>query len=291
MRLSQCKIEIPEETVRKLKDYFPDKIFNSHFPANFEGKSDKYAYIVLVDRQSNHYSIAVRDDIDSIPVTLWEYDRALYHYEYNFGIDIDVTGIGEHIQKNIKREAEKAFTRIVSKRTRKEQKIQTQIETKKFNKFIYSIISSLKKYVTQEVISKLNNDENFKRFLVWQILSGIPHFNYKLPSANWMFTKSGMYDISSPDFPYIYEVSSKSNILAIETSEIRDLEEGRPFIYNNMIEKLRNEELNMYPSSRFFNKATEIRARVMQIVKRMNTNIFEALSICPVNVEGEIKII
>jgi hypothetical protein len=253
MRLSQCEKHISKELAEKLRNCFPKKEFRSYFPANFENISDNYGTVVLVDRNYNQYSIAVRNDIESIPVTLWEYDRALYHYEYNFGIDFSIEEIGNHLEKSIKKEAEKAFTRIASKRTRKQQKDQTIFETRKFNRFLYSVISSLEEYVNQEIISTLNNDEEFKKFLVWQILSGIPHFNYKLPSANWTFTKSGIYDISYPDLPYIQNVSDNSIIMAIETSnKIKDKEKGRPFKYNHAIERLKQEKVDLYPCPLFY---------------------------------------
>jgi len=292
MRLSQCEMDFPEELIDTLKAQFPALEFRDHFPANFEGYSGNYGDIVLVDRHHNQYSIAVKTGVQTIPVTLWEYDRALYHYENNFGFGLGIQRVGRHIESSIKKRAEKSFSRIASKRTRKEQKNQTRIENDQFKKFLSEAISSYRDYVTQEVISTLNNNEDFKRFVTWQILSGIPHFNYKLPSAKWMFTNSGMYDISSPETPYVVTLADKSTMRAIETSKgIRDKQEGRPFKYNNAIDRLQNEDIELYPAKRFFDKITEIRARVMQLSKKMEVSIFEAMSFISIGVEGEIEVL
>ena len=292
MRLSKCDSKsYSKEFIEKLKNCFKDIEFRSSFPANFEGKSDNYADIVLVDRYHNQYPIAIRENIKSIPITIYEYDRALYHYDTNFKIKTNIESIGRTIESNIKKQAEKAITNIASKTKRKDQKIQLQKEEKFFNKFFRTEIDTLKMYVTNDILTTLNSNENLQRFTIWQVLSGIPHFNYKLPSANWLYTKNGMYDISSPDTPYIENIWKKSTILAYETKDgIKDKEEGRPFKYNNSIERLKKEEVRLFPALRFFNKVTEIRARVMQIIKRMDSNIFDALSFTSIGIKGKINL-
>lgn len=292
MRLSKCDSKsYSKEFIEKLQSCFPNTEFRSSFPANFEDKSDNYADIVLIDRYYNQYSITIKEDMQSIPVTIWEYDRALYHYDTNFKIKTNIESIGRTIESNIKKQAEKAITNIASKVKRKDQKIQLKKEEKFFNKFFRTEIDTLKMYVTNDILLTLNSNEKLQKFVIWQVLSGIPHFNYKLPSANWLYTKNGMHNISSPDTPYIENVWKKSSILACESKDgIKDKEEGRPFKYNNSIEKLKKEEVRLFPAVRFFNKVTEIRARVMQIIKRMDNNIFDALSFTSIGIKGKINL-
>jgi len=292
MRLSKCDTKIfSKELIEKLKNCFSNTEFRNYFPANFENKSDKYADIVLIDRYHEKYPIAIREDIKSIPITVWEYDRALYHFDTNFKIKTNIESIGKTIESNIKKQAEKAISNIASKRKRIEQKIQLQKEEKIFNKFFRTEIDTLKMYVKNDILVTLNSNESLQRFVIWQVLSGIPHFNYKLPSAKWLYTKNGMYDISSPDTPYIKDIWKKSTILACESeNSIKDKEKGRPFRYNNSIEKLKKEKVRLFPAVRFFNKVTEIRARIMQIIKRMDNNIFDALSFTSIGMKGEINL-
>lgn len=293
MRLSKCDEKVfSKEYIKKLENCFSNTEFRSSFPANFESKSDKYADIVLVDRYYNQYPIAIREEVKSIPISIWEFDRALYHYDINFKIKTNIENIGKTIESNIKKQAEKAIGNIASHRKRIDQKIQLQKEEKFFNnKFLKTEIDTLKMYVANDILLTLNSNENLQKFIIWQVLSGIPHFNYKLPSAKWLYTKDGMYDISSPDTPYIEKVWKKSSVLACEMKDgIVDKEQGRPFKYNNSIEKLKNEEVKLFPAVRFFNKVTEIRARLIQIIKRMDNNIFDALSFTSIGVKGKINL-
>lgn len=292
MRLSKCDSKLySKKTIKKLENCFPNIEFRSSFPANFEGKSDNYANVVLLDRYHKQYSIAMREDIKSIPITLYEYDRALYHYDTNFKIKTNIESISKTIESNIKKQAEKAMYNIASKRKRKDQKIQLEKEEIFFNKFFRTEIDTLKIYVVNDILVTLNSNESLQRFVIWQVLSGIPHFNYKLPSAEWLYTRNGMYNIASPDTSYIRDIWKKSLVMAYETKDgIKDKEEGRPFKYNNSIEKLKLEEVKLFPATRFFNKVTEIRARIMQIIKRMDNNIFDALSFTSIGIKGKINL-
>ena len=292
MRLSKCDYKVlSKKYIKKLENCFSNTEFRSSFPANFENKSDKYAEIVLVDRYYKQYPISLKNHIKSIPINIWEFDRALYHYDINFKIKTNIEDIGKTIESNIKKQAEKAIGNIASRKKRIDQKLQLQKEEKFFNKFFKTEIDTLKMYVTNDILVTLNSDENLQRFVIWQVLSGIPHFNYKLPSAKWLYTKDGMYDISSPDTLYIKNIWSKSTVRACEMKDgIVDKEQGRPFKYNNSIERLKNEEVKLFPAIRFFNKVTEIRARLMQIIKRMDNNIFDALSFTSIGVKGKINL-
>lgn len=292
MRLSKCKINLSSDLIEELKDCFPETEFRNYFPANFENKTDRhYADVVLVDRKYNQYPISVRLDEDEISVTLDEYDMALHYYDSYFGINVDIETIGNSMQNNIKSQAELAISRILNKRKAIEKKRQLRIETEIYTKFLKTEISTLKLYITQEILNVLNGMPDLKNFVIWQVLSGIPHFGKKLPSAKWVYTSSGMYDISNHMTPYIKEVSENSDIRAIESDDnIEDHQKGRLFRYNRAIEVLENESIKLFPPDRFFKRVTEIRARLMQIVKRANISIFDSLSLSKIGIDGHIKL-
>jgi hypothetical protein len=100
----------------------------------------------------------------------------------------------------------------------------------------------IKKYYVSEMVKLLNSNQTIKQYIVWEGLTSSLKYNFNLPHATYVLSPSGIYDISSPNKPFVKACASASKF------DVRGLpggvaRSGRGTYLKQIIKKITNKEI------------------------------------------------
>lgn len=250
--LAPSKREDAIQAIKKLNNRWPDETWieghNSNFglesaPAPRYGVKSAKSDIVLNDiplsvKLSGAFVVASaqnKEEFEGI------FTSALDYYADKHDAGIDITEEINQLKASVA-EAKTKYIGEVKQRVQKQTRNQSVLD--KFSdvsalyegleKYMHEVegkltdyyalaTAELKKGVLKKISTSLKNNPLLKQYVVWEALSSSLKYDFQFPYATHVISPSGVFDISTPDSPYVIKCAkvSKFDIRGLPTGSIR----------------------------------------------------------------------
>ena len=236
-------------SIEALNKRFPDEVWTEGYNSNFAlqdapspayGTKTAKSDIVLNDKPmsvklSGAFVVASAQNKDEFSGI---FNSALDFYASQKSVDFDISAEVNQLKESIQEASEKYIGEVKQRVQKKERQLKVLSkfqdasdiynELEKFmdeaeGKMVdhYSAATAeLKKGVLKKIQDILKNNPELKQYVTWEALSSSLKYNYQLPYATWVISPSGVYNISTPDAPYVAKCAQLSKF------DIRGLPDG-----------------------------------------------------------------
>lgn len=296
------------EAVASLNKRFPDEVWEEGYNSNFAlenagspayGVKSAKSDIILNDK-----AISVKLDTDFVVSSAQNkeefqgiFTSALDYYLQQNEVNFDATAVVESLKQQVET-AKNEYIGEVKKRL-----LPNARKLKILNQFsdVEEVYDDLKSYIEEQqkdaideykeasailkteilksIKSSLQNNEELKKYIIWEGLSASLKWNFNFPYAEWVLSPSGVYSVKSVNDPYVAAVSSvsKFDIRGLPTGRIRSGTSAFSKYYKNQIEKG-----NAVDIARMYDELTQMAYGMKVDVSKKDlskTNVQEAVSI------------
>lgn len=266
MRISDSKKGIDPKIGKALIKKLGIKDVAGAFNSNFVGKEEiTFADVTISDKVGNVWNVSVKEDQDYIDMRMEgiDYVKDCLHFDF--------VGILSVVLNEIRNCAERA----VKHKNKK-------IYTEEIRDFLFGF----RNQITSAISSIINGNEVFKRNMVWYSLSGIPKYQGRPPSANYIATKSGIHEIHTADEKYITKCLKASDIIF----DVSPNRKGK-CMYNKVMPRILKEGMEIKPPIRIARNLEKKMNLIIASLQSMENDLEEVKGFANITTNSKIKLV